>query len=92
MYRGRPSSDGRALIRFASETGLREAVNAFGGGVRGLFRIERRRAPGTSPSVVTHFYFEIRQYHKGFAALIKFCLQVKLLQQQNKSDASLRQV
>ena len=39
-----PYSDGRAVVRFATEAHLQEAVAAFGGGLRRAFLIERRPA------------------------------------------------
>ena len=46
-----PDSQGRAVIRFGNQSGMQEAAAAFGGGVRGKFRIDRSSMPRLGPGL-----------------------------------------
>jgi hypothetical protein len=41
-----PSDAGTAVVTFSSDALLREALAAFGGGLRGAFQIDRRQTQG----------------------------------------------
>lgn len=61
-----PSSPDRMILRFTSADQFKEAMRAFGGGLRGAFRVDRQRSLGNGHRLPVRAFL-----YTGFYALLQ---------------------